>query len=243
MFLLGQAVASLAILPAAYGQGSPFASVSTAPLSCPASEGQSYIAASGAIFSVECGLDHAGGDIGSATVVSLEQCIQNCDAMPGCVDVSLSGGEPFPYSGVYARTNVTVACYMKGSIGRNMTSPLLLGARLVVPAVVADVNCPDDNGTVYTANSGATFVIECGIDHAGGDIGSVSVPTFTQCIAICDDISSCVDVSLSGSESNPLPGIYTRTDHCRRLLSEVLCGPSVVKCEYLWREATLSSCI
>lgn len=58
---------------------------------CPDSNGQSYTAASGAVFRVECDIDHQGGDIASTSANSLGECIAACDSTPGCVDVSLSG--------------------------------------------------------------------------------------------------------------------------------------------------------
>lgn len=64
---------------------------------------------------MECGIDHAGGDMGSKTVSSLKQCIDACDSTSGCVDVSLSG----------------VACYLKSSLGAARNSNGLLGAKLV----------------------------------------------------------------------------------------------------------------
>ena len=58
---------------------------------CPDSNGDQYRAPQGNVFKVECGVDYEGGDIGSVTVDSLEDCILACDANPRCVDVSLSG--------------------------------------------------------------------------------------------------------------------------------------------------------
>jgi hypothetical protein len=42
-------------------------------------------------------------------------------------------------------------------------------------------------------------VVECGIDHSGGDISMVYVSDLAGCIAACAKLSNCVDVSLSGS--------------------------------------------
>jgi poly(3-hydroxybutyrate) depolymerase len=62
------------------------------------------------------------------------------------------------------------------------------------------LSCPASNNLIYTyAASGAQFVIECGIDHSGGDMSSLSVKNFEGCIAACATTTGCVDVSLSGS--------------------------------------------
>lgn len=58
--------------------------------------------------------------------------------------------------------------------------------------------CPSYNSTYYSSTNGSTFLIECGIDHAGGDMGSLSVRSFQQCIEVCASTNGCVDVSLSG---------------------------------------------
>ncbi|KAF2717964.1 FMN-linked oxidoreductase [Polychaeton citri CBS 116435] len=68
------------------------------------------------------------------------------------------------------------------------------------PASTVSVTCPTSNNTVYAGGpNGKQFLIECGIDHVGGDLKSQSVSSFTACINLCDSTAGCVDVSLSGS--------------------------------------------
>ncbi|KAG9658955.1 WSC domain protein, partial [Aureobasidium melanogenum] len=60
--------------------------------------------------------------------------------------------------------------------------------------------CPNANNTIYTdKTSGAQFLIECGVDHAGGDLKMVYVSSFASCIQTCAQTTGCVDVSLSGT--------------------------------------------
>ncbi|KAI4721215.1 FAD/NAD(P)-binding domain-containing protein [Aureobasidium sp. EXF-10727] len=61
--------------------------------------------------------------------------------------------------------------------------------------------CPSSNSTTFTAKSGAVFLIECYMDRAGHDIGSVDVPTnrIADCINKCDALAGCVDISMSGT--------------------------------------------
>jgi hypothetical protein len=63
--------------------------VSTA-LSClnKKDNGKSYTAPSGDIFTIECGLDYAGGDLDATNTATFEECIAACDANQACVDVS-----------------------------------------------------------------------------------------------------------------------------------------------------------
>jgi hypothetical protein len=60
--------------------------------------------------------------------------------------------------------------------------------------------CPDSDNTIFVdQTSGARFLIECGVDHAGGDLKMVWVDTFAACIQTCAQTTGCVDVSLSGT--------------------------------------------
>ncbi|KAI5271288.1 hypothetical protein E4T47_05393 [Aureobasidium subglaciale] len=60
--------------------------------------------------------------------------------------------------------------------------------------------CPGSNNTIFTdTSSGVQFLVECGIDHAGGDLSMVYVKDFAGCIATCAQTTGCVDVSLSGT--------------------------------------------
>lgn len=61
------------------------------------------------------------------------------------------------------------------------------------------VTCPSANGQTYTSSTGARFAVECGVDHAGGDMAATSASTFNGCIEACAARSGCVDVSYSGT--------------------------------------------
>ncbi|GAB7357018.1 hypothetical protein MBLNU459_g7845t2 [Dothideomycetes sp. NU459] len=87
-------------------------------LSCPANNGTLYTAASGAQFQVECGIDHAGGDLSMVYVSGLIGCITACANTTSCIDVSLSG----------------TACYLKSTLGSAIANTGILGAKLVTAA-------------------------------------------------------------------------------------------------------------
>lgn len=113
--------------------------------------------------------------MGMQYVQNLEDCIDVCDATPGCVDTSLSGA----------------ACYLKKALGQAIAANGISGGRLIAAANVTSastsstvfitstttiptstgaatptaLSCPRDNGTLYTAGSGYQFVIECSIDR------------------------------------------------------------------------------
>ncbi|CAD0088173.1 unnamed protein product [Aureobasidium mustum] len=88
---------------------------------CPLSNSTTFTAKSGAVFMIECYLDRAGHDMASVDVPTnrIADCINKCDALPGCVDISMSG----------------TACYMKKAIGdRIVQSKYIRGARLISKA-------------------------------------------------------------------------------------------------------------
>jgi hypothetical protein len=51
---------------------------SLTPLSCPASDGQTYADANGYVHQIECNTDHGGDDIGPETFSAFEECIDSC---------------------------------------------------------------------------------------------------------------------------------------------------------------------
>ena len=69
------------------------------PLSCEDSQsnGTIFTTPAGNEYDILCQIDYGGGDLSMAAVGSFEACLDACDAEPGCVDVSFTGG----------------ACYMK----------------------------------------------------------------------------------------------------------------------------------
>ncbi|RMZ01282.1 hypothetical protein D0864_03495 [Hortaea werneckii] len=160
-------------------------------------------------------LDHQGGDLASVHADSLLACIESCDSTDGCLDVSLSGS----------------ACYMKSALGRALPARGLSGARLNVASptpgattLAPSPECPESNNTLFKSPNGAEFAIECGIDHAAGDIGMVYVRNLGECAVRCSETSGCVDVSLSGAacylKSNLGPTSYNAAINGARLVSQ-----------------------
>jgi hypothetical protein len=93
---------------------------SSGALSCPASNGATYITPCGAQYVIECGADRYGNDIANGLTYTnnLEACLAACDITPGCVDVSWVIGTPG-------------ACYMKGSAGAVRQNSNIYGGRQV----------------------------------------------------------------------------------------------------------------
>lgn len=189
------------------------ASASNTAVVCPAAD-NTTIVSNGASFLVECGIDRAGGDMKSLGVSSFQQCIDACATTPGCVDVSLSGSACYLKSTLAAAVNnggiwgaklvtTSTSSSTSGSASSSSTSSTtgsgVTSSSVSPPSSSATpVTCPSSDGTTVTSN-GVSFLVECGIDHAGGDMKSLGVSSFRQCIDACATTPGCVDVALSGS--------------------------------------------
>lgn len=232
---------------------------STSAITCPSADQTIFDAINGGHYIVECGVDHAAGDLASTSAETFDECINTCDSTAGCVDVSYLG----------------VGCYMKSTVGLAVSNGVWT-ARLIgrgnetssapdpkttttsakisetKPATSGggssstdpDPICPGSNNQIYTMSSGKRYQIECGVDHAGGDMPAPNgqqANSLAACIAICDTRDGCVDVSLSGvacylkssvgaSMSNPVMG-------ARLLISE----PSVATSSWAVSNGTQST--
>ncbi|KAI7500184.1 WSC-domain-containing protein [Hortaea werneckii] len=193
---------------------------SSTAVSCPSSD-NTVIMSNGKNFTIECGVDHAGGDLTAQSVGNFQECIDACAKNAHCVDVSLSGS----------------ARYLKSILGATVPNGAVWGAKLIVAssssststsssstdstatitasstsvsststtstsasasASPSSITCPSGDGQTIVVN-GTSFLIECGIDHAGGDLSSLSVGSFYECMQACTKDARCIDVSLSGS--------------------------------------------
>lgn len=51
------------------------------------------------------------------------------------------------------------------------------------------ISCPDSNGTTYTAARGEEFLLECFIDHYGGDLIMQYTDSYGSCMNVCAALS------------------------------------------------------
>lgn len=63
----------------------------------------------------------------------------------------------------------------------------------------SSIKCPANNGTTFTTSSDKSFVVECGIDHPGGDMAKITAKDLPACIAKCASSSTCQAAILSGT--------------------------------------------
>ena len=144
-----------------------------------------YKAQSGTSYQILCGTDYAGGDVAATHADTFALCIDACDAHATCIDVSYVGG----------------ACYLKDRLTTTTPSRpewVWTAKKVVVGGnAAAALTCEGgaSDHTTYSAPSGKTFQVLCGIDYAGDDMAGVQTNSFSDCIDACDSASGCVDVS------------------------------------------------
>ncbi|KAF2151559.1 hypothetical protein K461DRAFT_306893 [Myriangium duriaei CBS 260.36] len=90
-------------------------------LLCPEANSQNYTTNAGAVFTIECGLDHFSGNMMRFSTNNFQQCVESCANTKGCVDVTLNLGW----------------CYLKNVVGAVSKSPSVWGARLISNGTVA----------------------------------------------------------------------------------------------------------
>ncbi|KAI4791002.1 alpha/beta-hydrolase, partial [Aureobasidium sp. EXF-8845] len=192
---------------------------------CPSANGQTLTDSNGNTYRVTCSSDNSVGSYtNTQSSTSYMDCMTACDtaSSTGCVGFTYVGGSGGGSSGTCwlkksmgtytsAGSNTISAVRISGGSSGNSVSSAVPSASSTSSSVgssaplstapaTSALSCPASNNQVYTyAASGAQFVIECGIDHSGGDMASTSVKNLEGCIAACATTSGCVDVSLSGS--------------------------------------------
>ena len=152
-------------------------------------DGKTFTASSGNQYSIICGREYPGGDLKGVEAATFADCVEACDTTPDCIDVSY----------------VAPACYMKSSLttlqdAAYVSTALFLG-RPVDPVPAIPLSCVDgkDNGTTFATPAGNEYVVLCGVDYFGGDMGMVYTDTFEKCMDACDANEGCIDVGYSGT--------------------------------------------
>lgn len=225
--VLDLAVGARALTTTASASSSATPIPSNSLIKCPAANNTIYQAPSGSTWLIECGVDRAGGDIqnGMVYVSNFTQCINDCDSTPNCVDVSLSGAACYRKSAIKqaqyhtdvrgakllstgTRTSTTTSSTSTStSPGSSQTtttptssSTTTSSASSVAPTMTAPT-CPSANGSIFVAQDGSTYVIECYQDRAGNDIKVQQVYSnkIADCINVCASTAGCVDISMAGT--------------------------------------------
>ncbi|OCL01495.1 hypothetical protein AOQ84DRAFT_402234, partial [Glonium stellatum] len=114
-------------------------------LSCPGSNGISYIAANGVSYTVQCYTGHSAGDMSMSYQPRLESCIAACESTSGCVVVSWVPGSP---SG---------PCYLKSSAGAAVSNGGAWGALKATATSSTPSSLPSSTSIGFISASSSTF--------------------------------------------------------------------------------------
>ncbi|KAI7234963.1 hypothetical protein KC330_g4517 [Hortaea werneckii] len=175
--------------------------------------GDEYTDASNRTYTVQCGFDHQGGDLKAVSSNSFQGCFPQCDATAGCVGFAYVGGSGpgtcylknqvttgNANSNVdFAFTNTTSSSTSSqasgtatGSASSTVTGSELSDAPSATGGACATYTSP------FTDANNQTYIVECGTDHVGGDLTSVSSPSFGECFSFCDKTTGCVGFAYVG---------------------------------------------
>jgi len=170
-------VGTISNSPAVWSARLQTQSSAPAALSCPTSDLSLYTA-SGVSYSIECGTNHNGNDIGWSYTGSFESCLAACSTTASCISVAYVSSSGF--------------CYMKNSLGTvSSADPVVWSARLIVGLPAVSPVCPTAHGSVY-AISGRNVMVECYTDRSAQDIGPVPASDFNSCLQSCAADTACL---------------------------------------------------
>lgn len=108
-----------------------------------ADDQKTYIAKSGGAYTIECGVDYAGGDLKSIDSTTFQSCMDTCDSTAGCIDVSWVWGK----------------CYMKNAINSKVSLGCVWTGRRTSGPVSSSttVTASVPTSTSATASSSSTL--------------------------------------------------------------------------------------
>ncbi|KAI7550075.1 hypothetical protein KC331_g3411 [Hortaea werneckii] len=175
--------------------------------------GDEYTDASNRTYTVQCGFDHQGGDLKAVSSNSFQGCFPQCDATAGCVGFAYVGGSgpgtcylKNQVTTGNANSNVDFAfTNTTSSSTSSQASGKATGSASSTVTGSESSNAPSATGgacatytSPFTDANNQTYIVECGTDHVGGDLTSVSSPSFGECFSFCDKTTGCVGFAYVG---------------------------------------------
>jgi len=149
-----------------------------AAISCPNSDASLYTTPSGVSYIIECGVNHAGNDLGWSYTGNFEDCLALCAKDSNCAFVTFVAGNGF--------------CYMKSTLPPNSPADASVWSARLTPALPSSaLVCPGSHGSTWVSNS-KVFMVECYTDRNGNDIGAVGSDSLNSCIRSCSTTDGCV---------------------------------------------------
>ncbi|KAI7313227.1 hypothetical protein KC315_g11758 [Hortaea werneckii] len=175
--------------------------------------GDEYTDAFNRTYTVQCGFDHQGGDLKAVSSNSFQGCFPQCDATAGCVGFAYVGGSgpgtcylKNQITTGNANSNVEFAfTNTTSSSTSSQASGTATGSASSTVTGSESSNAPSATGgscasytSPFTDANNQTYIVECGTDHVGGDLTSVSSPSFGECFSFCDKTTGCVGFAYVG---------------------------------------------
>jgi len=151
-----------------------------------------------AYFGVEYGTEcYCGNSIGSSGVT-----------MPASGCNMACGGNPLELCGGSSRLslyalNGTGVPSASSTTSQSSTTAASTTSTAAPTATSVPLSCPASNATIYTSANNESFLLECYIDHYGGDLSMVLASTYQQCCEACSTTTSCIAFSWIPGDSSP----------------------------------------
>ncbi|KAM0719128.1 hypothetical protein Q7P37_005033 [Cladosporium fusiforme] len=198
--------------------------------------GTVYRGGSGSAYQLSCGTDHYGGDHDNEGSASFLGCVDVCDKKPDCIGYAYTPGICYLKSYLKdAQVNPAVDFAINLEGNATAKPPVTTSSSTTTSPTGTPTPQPGScgylaaNGTsTYYNTDGTRYTIECGTDHNGGDLISLSGKNFADCSVFCDKTDLCIAFAWVGGNG---PGTCY-------LKSKITTSEVNVDVDYAYRDAS-----
>ncbi|KAK3378034.1 WSC domain-containing protein [Podospora didyma] len=106
-------------------------------------------------------------------------------------------------AGVVSSSSTAASISSTVSATLSVSASLPTSTTSTAPPPQVTVVCPTNDGAVYTSSNGKTFLLECYIDHFGGDLTMKYVSSYAACAETCSTTATCVAFSWQPGMDSP----------------------------------------
>ena len=136
------------------------------------------IVSNGRNCTVECGIDHLGGDYSSLYTADWTTCMNACTADPTCATAQYSSKNSY--------------CYLKNTTNLSSSNRFINSIVCQAPTSPQPIDASLDGchaGNVVL--NGRSGVVQCGFDYPGGDYSAQYTGSFVGCTNLCAADANC----------------------------------------------------
>ena len=141
------------------------------------------VTSNGRSCTVECGVDHPGGDYSSLYTADFQTCIDACTADSGCATAQYS--------------NTNSYCYLKGVVDPSSNNVNVNSVVCQAPTPPPAPPAPDTCTAGSVKLNGRSGALQCGIDYPGGDYASQYTGSLVACENLCAADLNCLTAQYS----------------------------------------------